>query len=56
MANDGRLAALRSRRWLLGYAQGTLVIPIGLVLYALLFWRLRLAPSAIPASPAAGAD
>lgn len=30
-------------RWLLGYAGGTLVIPIGLVLYTLLLWRLRLA-------------
>ncbi|HEU4747310.1 MAG TPA: hypothetical protein VFS56_02330 [Gemmatimonadaceae bacterium] len=39
-------------RWLLGYAQGTLVIPIGLVLYALFLWRLRLARPAIPASPA----
>lgn len=38
-------------RWLFGYAQGTLVIPIGLVLYALFLWRLRLARPAIPASP-----
>ena len=30
-------------RWLLGYAAGTFVIPIGLVLYTLLLWRLRLA-------------
>lgn len=29
-------------RWLLGYSRGTLVIPIGLVLYALFLWRLRL--------------
>lgn len=30
-------------RWLLGYTGGTVVIPIGLVLYTLLLWRLRLA-------------
>ena len=34
-------------RWLLGYSQGTLVIPIGLVLYALFLWRLRLARPAV---------
>lgn len=43
-------------RWLLGYAQGMLVIPIGLVLYALFLWRLRLARPAIPVSPSAVAD
>lgn len=34
-------------RWLFGYSQGTLVIPIGLVLYALFLWRLRLARPAV---------
>ena len=34
-------------RWLLGYAGGTFVIPIGLVLYALFLWRLRLARPAV---------
>jgi len=43
-------------RWLLGYAYGTLVIPIGLVLYALFLWRLRLARPAIPVSPPAVTD
>jgi len=40
-------------RWLLGYSTGTLVIPIGLVLYALFLWRLRLARPAGAATPAA---
>jgi hypothetical protein len=40
-------------RWLLGYSAGTLVIPIGLVLYALFLWRLRLARPAGAATPAA---
>lgn len=41
-------------RWLLGYSSGTLVIPIGLVLYALFLWRLRLArpATAVSATPA----
>ena len=34
-------------RWLLGYSRGTLVIPIGLVLYALFLWRLRLTRQAL---------
>ncbi|HWL38854.1 MAG TPA: hypothetical protein VNO75_01355 [Gemmatimonadaceae bacterium] len=34
-------------RWLLGYSRGTLVIPIGLVMYALLLWRLRLTRQAM---------
>ena len=38
-------------RWLFGYSQGTLVIPIGLVLYALFLWRLRLARPAVAAPP-----
>jgi len=33
-------------RWLLGYSTGTVVIPIGLVLYALFLWRLRIARAA----------
>ena len=33
-------------RWVLGYSAGTLVIPIGLVLYALFLWRLKLARAA----------
>jgi len=37
-------------RWLFGYSSGTLVIPIGLVLYALFLWRLRLARPAVPAA------
>lgn len=44
-------------RWLLGYSTGTLVIPIGLVLYALFLWRLRLTRQAVLASgPAATAS
>ena len=39
-------------RWLLGYAGGTVVIPIGLVLYALFLWRLRLARPAVAAANA----
>jgi hypothetical protein len=42
-------------RWLLGYSSGTLVIPIGLVLYALFLWRLRTARPAIGGSGAATA-
>lgn len=38
-------------RWLLGYSRGTLVIPIGLVLYALLLWRLRLTRQAMVDPP-----
>jgi hypothetical protein len=34
-------------RWLLGYSRGTLIIPIGLVLYALFLWRLRLTRQAM---------
>jgi hypothetical protein len=41
-------------RWILGYSGGTLVIPIGLVLYALFIWRLRLArPAEVAAPPSA---
>jgi hypothetical protein len=39
-------------RWLLGYAGGMFVIPIGLVLYALFLWRLRLARPAVSGVPA----
>jgi hypothetical protein len=38
-------------RWLLGYSRGTLVIPIGLVLYALFLWRLRTTRHAVYAPP-----
>ena len=41
-------------RWLLGYAGGTFVIPIGLVLYTLLLWRLRLARPATRETVASG--
>jgi|SRR5687767_1690765 len=43
-------------RWLFGYAQGTLVIPIGLVLYALFLWRLRLARPAGAVAPVSVTD
>lgn len=39
-------------RWLLGYSRGTLVIPIGLVLYALFLWRLRTTRHALSVPPA----
>ncbi|MDQ3674448.1 MAG: hypothetical protein M3365_08745 [Gemmatimonadota bacterium] len=42
-------------RWLLGYSGGTLVIPAGLVLYALFLWRLRLARPAMTGADPAGA-
>jgi len=29
-------------RWLLGYAEGDFVVPVGLIMYALFLWRLRL--------------